>query len=79
MASLHYRIVPHDGGWAYSFNGAFSEPFPSRALALKAAKAVVAEQHTPGDNTMIEYQDEQGAWHVEAAHGDDRPDVDVQA
>ena len=78
MASLHYRIVPHDGGWAYSFEGAFSEPFASHEAALAAARAVVAEQHEPGDDTLIEYQDEYGAWHTEAASGDDRPDVDVR-
>jgi hypothetical protein len=78
MANNHYRIVPHDGGWAYTFSGVFSEPFRSRAAALAAAKRVVAEQHTPGDTVEIEYQDEGGRWRRETAQGMDRPDVDVE-
>ena len=77
MARLHYRIVAHDGGWAYKLNDVFSEPFPSRSDALAAAKRVAAEQHLRGDTTHIEYQDERGAWHSELSEGDDRPDVDV--
>ena len=38
MVKIHYRIVPHDGGWAYKLNDVFSEPFPSKAAALAAAK-----------------------------------------
>ena len=77
MAKIHYRIVAHDGGWAYTLNGAFSEPFPSKALALAAAKRVSAEQHAPGDTTHIEYEDENGRWHTELSEGTDRPDADV--
>jgi hypothetical protein len=64
MANIHYRVVAHDGGWAYRLGDVFSEPFASRGAALAAAKRVVAEQHTPGETTVIEYQDEAGAWHV---------------
>jgi hypothetical protein len=77
MPAFHYKIVPHDGGWAYALNGAFSEPFASRAAALAAAKRVVAEQHVPGDTTVIEYETEDGVWHTETSEGSDRPDVDV--
>jgi hypothetical protein len=77
MAKIHYRIVAHDGGWAYTLNGAFSEPFPSKAAAMGAAKRVAAEQHVPGDTTHIEYEDENGRWHTELSEGTDRPDTDV--
>jgi hypothetical protein len=77
MANLHYRIVQHDGGWAYKLGDVFSEPFPSHDAALAAARRVVAEQHTPGETTPIEYQDAAGKWHTETAEGKDRPDVDV--
>jgi Uncharacterized protein conserved in bacteria (DUF2188) len=77
MAKIHYRIVEHDGGWAYKLNDVFSEAFPSRAAALAAAKRVAAEQHIPGDTAHIEYQDEAGTWHSEMSAGDDRPDADV--
>ena len=79
MADKHYRVVPHDGGWAYTFSGVFSEPYRTRAAALAAARRVVAEQHTPGETTTIEYQDEQGHWRRELAEGIDRPDVDVES
>jgi hypothetical protein len=77
MVKIHYRIVPHDGGWAYKLNDVFSEPFPSKAAALAAAKIAASEQHVPGDTTHIEYQDETGRWHSEWSDGSDRPDADV--
>ena len=77
MAKLHYRIVQHDGGWAYRLNDVFSEPFPSKAAALGAARRVIAEQRVPTDATQIEYQDEAGRWHSEFSEGTDRPDADI--
>jgi hypothetical protein len=79
MTKLHYKVVPHDGGWAYRLGDVFSEPFRSKAAAMTAAKRVAAEQHVPGETTIIEYEDEAGVWHQEVSQGDDRPDVDVVA
>ena len=79
MIKIHYKVVPHDGGWAYRLNDVFSEPFPSKKAAMAAAKRVAAEQHVPGDTTIIEYEDEAGVWHQEVSQGDDRPDADVIA
>jgi hypothetical protein len=77
MAKIHYKVVQHDGGWAYKLEDVFSEPFRTRAAALAAAKRVAAEQHVPGNSTQIEYQDESGRWHTEMSEGTDRPDADV--
>lgn len=77
MVHVHYRVIPHDGGWAYTLDGAFSEPFASRALALVAARRAAAEQHVPGDTVQIQYQDAAGEWHTEVSAGSDRPDADV--
>jgi hypothetical protein len=77
MAKIHYKVVEHDGGWAYKLDDVFSEPFRSKAAALAAAKRVAAEQHIPGDLTRIEYQDEAGKWHLELSEPDDRPEADV--
>jgi len=77
VARIHYRIVAHDGGWAYKLDDVFSEPFSSRSAALAAAKRVATEQHVPGNTTHIEYQDETGMWHTELSEGDDRTDADV--
>ena len=77
MQKIHYKVVEHDGGWAYRLNDAFSEPFPDKATALAAARRVAAEQRVPGDTTQIEFQDADGHWHLELSEGDDRPDADV--
>ncbi len=79
MATLHHRIVQHDGGWAYKLGDVFSEPFASRAEALATARRVAAEQHVPGETTNIEYETSDGVWHTETSEGTDRPDIDVEA
>jgi hypothetical protein len=48
MAHVTYQIVRHDDGWAYTVNGVFSEPYPTHAEALAAARAAAAEQRVPG-------------------------------
>ncbi len=77
MANIHYRVVAHDGGWAYTLDGVFSESFPTKDLATRAAHLVAEEQHVPGNTTYIEFQDATGEWHTETSQGDDRPDIDV--
>ena len=77
MAKIHYHIVAHDGGWAYKLGDVFSEPFRSKGAAVAAARRVAAEQHVPGDTTVIAYEDERGVWHEEVSQGSDRPDADV--
>ncbi len=69
---IHYKVVEHDGGWAYKLGDVFSEASPDRATALAAAKRVAAEQHVPGSAAYIEYQDEACPWHTEFSAGDDR-------
>jgi hypothetical protein len=78
MAHVTYRIVQHDDGWAYTVNGVFSEPFPTHAEALEAARTAAAEQRLPGYTEVIEYEDEKGRWHTETASGRDRPETEVQ-
>jgi len=77
MSLVHYKIVAHDGGYAYTLNGAFSEAFRSREAALKAARRVAREQSVPGEEAYIQYQTEAGAWVTEHAAGNDRPQADV--
>lgn len=78
MSEITYEIVEHDGGWAYKFDGVFSETFPTHAAALKAAEKVAREQRTPGRTEVIEYEDQKGKWHTETAKGDDRPVTKVR-
>jgi len=78
MSQVTYRIVEHDGGWAYTVDGVFSEAFPSRASALAAARRVAAEQRTPGRTEVIAYETADGKWHTETASGSDRPETRVE-
>jgi len=78
MSHVTYKIVEHDGGWAYTVDGVFSEPFPNRAAALAAARRVAAEQRVPGRTEVIEYETSDGKWQTETAAGNDRPETDVE-
>ena len=63
MAHLTYKIVQHDGGWAYTVDGVFSEAFATHAAALAAAKRAATEQRVPGRTEVIEYETADGKWH----------------
>lgn len=78
MVQVTYEIVEHDGGWAYKVNGAYSESYPTHAQALEAARIAAAEQMQPGHTEVIEYEDENGRWHVETAPGRDRPETAIK-
>ncbi len=78
MVDVTYRIVEHDGGWAYKLGDVFSEPFPTREAAVKAAHRAAAEQHVPGETRAIQYEDEEGNWHEELSRGGDRPAARVE-
>ena len=78
MAHVTYKIVQHDGGWAYTVDGVFSEAFATHAAALGAAKRAAAEQRVPGRTEAIEYETADGKWHTETAAGSDRPETDVE-
>ena len=77
MTHIVYRIVEHDGGWAYKLGDSFSETFPSHDAARAAAVAASREQRVPDQTAMIEYADSDGRWITERADGHDRPDVEV--
>jgi hypothetical protein len=78
MSHVTYKIVQHDGGWAYTVNGVFSESFPTHVAALAAARRAAAEQRVPGRTETIEYETADGKWHTETAAGSDRPETDVE-
>jgi hypothetical protein len=78
MTQVTYKIVQHDGGWAYEANGTFSEPFRTRDEAHAAARLAAEEQGIPGETTHILYEDEKGRWHNEVDSGSDRPRTAVE-
>lgn len=77
MARLVYRIVEHDGGWAYLVGATYSETFPTREAAHEAAETAAAEQQVAGKTDGIEYEDAKGEWHEELSDGSDRPQTEV--
>ena len=77
MSEVVYRVVEHDGGWAYKAGDVFSETFRSREGAMTAARRVAAEQRRAGDAEPIEWEDADGVWHSELSSGDDRPTTRV--
>lgn len=77
MTEVVYHLVEHDGGWAYKVDGSFSETFPTREAAHKAAARAAAEQRRPGETTGITYEDASGRWHEDLSAGDDRPQTSV--
>ncbi|MEJ0096463.1 MAG: DUF2188 domain-containing protein [Methylocella sp.] len=77
MAKVAYQVVKHDGGWAYTFDGVFSETFASHEAATAAAERVAAEQRAPGETEEIQYEDKNGKWRSEHAPGNDRPSTEV--
>ena len=78
MSEIVYKIVEHDGGWAYTVDGVFSETFGTHDEALDAARRAVAEQKLPDETHAIRYQDGKGGWHTEVSRGDDRPAASVE-
>jgi hypothetical protein len=78
MSELIYHIVQHDGGWAYQVDGSYSETFPSRDAAHRAARRVAAEQRLSGETRGIVYEDAAGRWHEDLSLGDDRPETSVE-
>jgi hypothetical protein len=77
MTEIHYKIVPHDGGWTYKLGDVFAETYSTHDEAMAAARAVAIEQQMSGETVPISWQDEKGVWHEEVASGDDRPIADV--
>ncbi len=78
MAKLVYEVVEHNGGWAYKANGTFSETFDTHDEAAEAARNAASEQEVGDETGDIEYEDEQGKWHLETAEGSDRPETEVK-
>jgi hypothetical protein len=78
MSHVTYRIVEHDGGWAYKVGDTFSETFASHDAARAAAVAASREQRVADQTAWIEFENTDGEWVTERADGHDRPDTEVQ-
>ncbi len=77
MTRVVYNIVEHDGGWTYQVGSTYSETFPSRDAAVRAAARAAEEQQIAGRSDGIQYEDSSGKWHEELSDGRDRPQTEV--
>lgn len=78
MTQVTYRIVEHDGGWAYKVGDSFSETFPSAEAARAAATRASREQRVADTTAWIEFETTAGEWVTERADGHDRPETSVE-
>ena len=78
MTQITYRIVEHDGGWAYRLGDTFSETFASHDDARAAAVRASREQRVADQTAWIEYETADGQWVTERADGHDRPETAVE-
>lgn len=78
MVAITYRIVEHDGGWAYKLGDSFSETYPDHDSARAAAARAAREQKVPDETSFIEYETKDGEWITERADGHDRPEPTVE-
>ena len=78
MTQVTYRIVEHDGGWAYRLGDTFSETYPSHDSARAGALRAAREQKAPDATALIEYETAAGEWITERADGNDRPETAVE-
>jgi hypothetical protein len=63
MSNITYRVVKHDGGWAYEANGTYSAQFDTREAARKAARSAATVQAAANEITPPFYEDKDGQWH----------------
>ena len=60
MSKITYRVVKHDGGWAFEANGTYSEQFQTREAARKAARLAATTGCGQRDHTALWLAD----WHA---------------
>lgn len=78
MAHVTYRIVEHNGGFAYKVDDVFSETFATHEAALEAARDAAERQQAGVRAHTIEYQDKDGQWHNEVAREGEGIATDVE-
>jgi hypothetical protein len=62
MSTITYRVVKHEGGWAYEAGGLYSAHFQTREAARQAARWAATAQFAGNKITAPSYEDENGQW-----------------
>ena len=60
MNKIIYRVIKHDGGWAYQANGTYSEQFRTRDAARKAARSAAIAQAAANGTAPPPYEEKSG-------------------
>ena len=63
MNKITYRVVKHNGGWAYENGGTYSEQFRTREAARKAARLAAAGHASAYATAPRTSEGEEGQWH----------------
>jgi hypothetical protein len=63
MSTITYRVVKHEGGWAYEANGIYSAQFQTREAARKAAGLAATAQAVAHKITPPSYEDKNEQWY----------------
>ena len=73
--TVTYEIVPHNGGWAYRLDDVYSETFPSKEDATRAAEAAASKQKV--DRVTVDTNDEDSPFANSNARLDNVSDLDL--
>jgi hypothetical protein len=63
MSKITYRVVKHNGGWAYETDGTCSEQFRTREAARKAARLAASGHASAYATAARTSESEEGQWH----------------
>ena len=63
MSKITYRVVKHNGGWAYETDGTCSQQFRTRDAARQAARLAAAGHASAYATTPRTSESEEGQWH----------------
>jgi hypothetical protein len=63
MNKITYRVVKHDGGWAYESDGAHSEQFRTREAARQAARLAAAGHASAQQTAPRPSENKAGQWY----------------
>jgi hypothetical protein len=63
MNKITYRVVKHDGGWAYETDGTYSQQFRTREAARKAARLAAAGHASAYETARRPSESKAGQWY----------------
>jgi hypothetical protein len=77
MSITIYRVLRHNGGWAYRAAEAFSDTFETREAARAAARVAAREHRAPKERAATDEEKKEHG-HRESVDGNERRGVTVR-